>query len=101
MRKKYPQEFYNISEKDGRVIITKKKRTIWIRKRLLVNLPTHDSEELTKALEEKLAIFEKNISPEFFEKAQVFVTKELADRLVAQSKRKGVKRIVYLTGVLE
>lgn len=101
LRKKYPKEIYNIAEADGRVIITKKKRAIWIRKRLLTGLPHHDSAELTKAIENKLEIFDKNIDSGHFHKVQVLLTKELVDKLTTSAKKSKVKRIIYLTAVLE
>jgi hypothetical protein len=101
LRKKYPQEFFNISEKDGRVIITKKKRKIWVRQRWLASLPKHDSEELSQDITKAIELFEKDIKKEYFKQAQVYVTKELADKIAKKAKSKGVRQLTYLTAVLE
>lgn len=99
LRKQYPPDTYNISKKAGGLVIAKKKTMIWIRKRLLAQLPQGDSEALSQELIKKIEKY--TLKKEYFAQSQVSVTIDVAKLIAEKAKLAGIRQIAYLTTILE
>lgn len=99
MKKRYPKELYNVIEKKGKLVISKKKMQLWVPRKVVKFFGWQDKsvEDVSAHILSLLDYVE--FPKDYFEKTQIRVTKECSKKLSDAAKKAGVRKTTYLNAI--
>lgn len=99
LRKKYPEKFYKVAEKDGKLVVTERRAAIWLPDRFLNKLPSGNPIKLGELLSKALEL--ANLAPQHFKFTQKRVTLKVMCEIAKRSRACKVTRREYINALLE
>ena len=99
LKKDFPDDRYNVTTKDGRVVINEKKAVLWIPKRFTKDFTDANAKKLSGYLEDLLK--NVNINPEHFEVEQKAITLKCSKILTNKAKECNCTKIALITALFD
>ena len=98
LKKKYPEEYYIVEEKQGKLTVKEQTARIWVPLRFTKPLNFNSAYELNEFIEKMLAI---ELPKGYFNCEQKTVSKKVFDKLVNVADFHHVPKLTFLVALLE